>query len=133
MTRTTGLEIDHVGLQATVVAALHVLGWEHLHVRRSIGKGHRWTTTTSQVGWPDLYAWHPRAGRQLAVELKVPPDRLTDDQHRVLGSLADAGVEVAVLCPDDLAHLGELLAPNSPPLTRTRVRTALLPRGRAEL
>jgi hypothetical protein len=105
------LPISHIDLQATVTEALHVLGWRHLHVRRSIGKGRKWTTATNVDGWPDLFCWHPVARRQLAIELKVPPDKLTPAQLWVLEDLSASGIETAVICPRDLGVLGELLAP----------------------
>jgi len=93
--------VTHAELQAMVCQLAHIMGWRWLHVRRSIGKGHRWATTTNIVGWPDLILWSPRQpGRQLAVELKVPPDKLTDDQAAVLGDLAAAGWECYVVTPD---------------------------------
>lgn len=90
--------MTHVDLQAAAVQLLGYTGWGHLHVRRSIGKGHRWQTTTNVPGWPDLWCWAPRQpGRWLAVEVKVLPDWLSDDQYVLLASLAAAGAEVLVL------------------------------------
>ncbi len=96
-------------LQAAVVELLNLTGWHHLHIRRSIGKGHRWTTTTSVTGWPDLYCWHPRQRRTLALELKTATGRLTPEQRLVLDSLAAAGVETAVIRPADLQDLARRL------------------------
>jgi len=124
----TGLPISHVDLQATVVEALGVLGWHHLHVRRSIGKGRKWVTATNVLGWPDLFCWHPVARRQLAIELKVPPDRLTLGQWQVLHDLDAAGVETAVLEPSDLTWLGALLAPKGPRL-ELRMLEAFAPKN----
>jgi len=118
----TGPPISHADLQATVVEALHVLGWRHLHVRRSIGKGRKWVTSTNVVGWPDLFCWHPVARRQLAIELKVPPDRLTPEQHLVLIDLDAAGVETAVFTPGELLALGALLHPKGPAMWGLHVR-----------
>ena len=42
----------HEQLQGQVVELLGLVGWKHLHVRKSIGKGKRWVTTTNVVGWP---------------------------------------------------------------------------------
>lgn len=97
-------------------------------------------TATSVTGWPDLFCWHPKKQRTLAIELKVPPDRLSLEQWAVMGSLADAGIEVAVWTPEDVEQLGQLLGTVAPsegasPLrhTRTKVRPSLLPKGRLEL
>lgn len=86
--------------QAQVVELARILGWQVLHVRRSIGKGHRWTTTTSVTGWPDLFMWHPRHG-VLARELKTETGKLTAEQEEVLASLCAAGVDAGVWRPAD--------------------------------
>lgn len=86
--------------QAQVVQLAGILGWKVLHIRRSIGKGNRWTTTTSIVGWPDLLMWHPRHG-VLARELKTDTGKLTAEQGEVLASLCAAGVDAGVWRPAD--------------------------------
>lgn len=100
--------MTHAELQAEVVKLLNCTGWSYLHVRKSIGKGKRWTTTTNVVGWPDLGpCWSPRQpGRFLAIEVKVPPDWLRDDQAACLASLASAGVECFVLTEKPHASTG---------------------------
>lgn len=99
--------------QDLVVDALHAHGWRHMHVRRSIGRGNGWTTTTSVIGWPDIVAWRPetpsRGGRVMAVELKAQRGRLTDDQARVLGELAASGMEVHVWRPSNWDQVMEAL------------------------
>lgn len=90
----------HVEWQSTVAEALRLFGWRYLTVRRSVGAGGRWVTTTSRSGWPDIFAWHARLGL-LAVELKVGRDRLSPDQRAVLAELTEAGVPCAVWRPDD--------------------------------
>jgi hypothetical protein len=102
----------HEQLQTAVVQLCNLTGWHHLTVRRSIGKGHRWVTTTSVTGWPDLLLWSTRQpGRHLAVELKVPPDRLKPEQQEVLAQLAESGFETYVWTPEDLQAAASILAP----------------------
>lgn len=92
--------MNHTELQSDVVTLCSYTGWSHLHVRRSIGRGKKWVTSTNVVGWPDLLLWSMRQpGRHLAVELKVPPDKLSDDQHETLNELAAAGFECYVVVP----------------------------------
>ena len=98
-------------LQNAVVELARITGWRTLHVRRSIGKGHRWQTTTSLVGWPDLLLWRP--GRIIAAELKSDDGRLTVEQSDVLDSLAVAGIETYVWRPADLDRIAMLLNPHS--------------------
>lgn len=98
----------HEQWQQVVVDLLHHLGWQHLHVRKSIGRGRRWTTTTNVIGWPDLLAWHPRRGF-VALELKVGRDVATPEQLGVLGSLEAAGAFTMVAYPDDFDHLSTML------------------------
>lgn len=88
--------------QAQVVQLMTATGWHHLHVRRTIGRGRKWVTATNVIGWPDIYAWHPRQSRTIAVELKSANGKLTAEQHDVLRSLAAAGVETYVWRPADL-------------------------------
>lgn len=96
------LAIDEATFQAQVVELAHLLGWEVLHVRRSIGRGNRWTTTTSVKGWPDLFLWHPRHG-VLARELKTddPRSQPTPEQVQVIASLCAAGIDAGVWRPRD--------------------------------
>lgn len=85
--------------QAQVVQLATITGWRHLHVRRTIGRGRKWTTSTNLAGWPDLLLWRP--GRVIAAELKADGGKVTDEQVDVLGSLAEAGVECHVWYPAD--------------------------------
>jgi hypothetical protein len=94
--------MNHTEWQALVVDVARVYRWQHLHVRRTIGRGRHWVTATNIKGWPDLFLWHELQQRTLAAELKIPPDDLSPDQAAVLESLARAGVETHVWRPDDL-------------------------------
>lgn len=88
--------------QAQVVELAHLLGWRVLHVRRSIGKGQRWTTTTSIVGWPDLFMYHPDERRVLALELKAGlKSKISDEQRVVVDELNRAGITAAIVSPED--------------------------------
>lgn len=100
------MKITHTEFQEQVVELAGLLGWRHLHVRRSIGKGRHWVTTTNRVGWPDLLLWSTRQpGRHIAAELKVPPDDLSAEQAEVLEELGRAGFETFVWRPDDLERI----------------------------
>lgn len=116
-------EVTHESWQAEVVQAAGYIGWRHLHVRRSIGKGKKWATTTNVVGWPDLFLWHPKRAGHAAIEIKVAPDLPTQAQLDVLASLAAAGTLVAVAYPADLDALVAMLQHRTPfPLYEGRVR-----------
>lgn len=98
------LALTEAEWQTQVVDLLHIHGWTHLHVRRSIGRrGGKagWQTTTNIAGWPDLFAWHPEHGFA-ALELKSERGRATVDQRAVLASLAEAGAVTLVARPSDL-------------------------------
>ncbi len=101
---------SHVEWQAQVVDLCHMLGYDHLHVRRSIGKGKRWTTATNLVGWPDLLAFGPSGF--VALELKVGADKATPEQIAVLAKLARAGARTMVAWPHDLEAVVALLRPH---------------------
>jgi hypothetical protein len=99
--------------QQQVVQAAHLLGWQHLHVRRTIGRGRKWTTSTNVKGWPDLFLWHPKRGF-LALELKVRPNKATPEQVDVLTSLAAAGAAIAVVYPEHWSIVQDLLCGKTP-------------------
>jgi len=102
--------ISETDWQAQVVELAHLLGWKHLHVRRSIGKGRSWQTTTNVVGWPDLLMWSPRRpGRHIAAELKSAKGVVSDEQRAVLDDLAAAGFETYVWRPSDLDQVRDVL------------------------
>lgn len=103
-TRTEPSEAD---LQAQIVELAHVLGWEVMHVRRSIGKGTRWTTTTSVAGWPDLFLWRRR--EMFAAELKSAKGKVTPEQTHVLHGLVEAGLSVFVWRPEDWDQIQRVL------------------------
>jgi len=91
--------VTEADLQRQVIELAHLCGWQTMHVRRSIGAGQQWTTSTSIAGWPDLTLW--RAGAFLLVELKAERGRLTAEQHAVLSSLRAAGVDARCWRPSD--------------------------------
>lgn len=89
--------ITEAEFQSTVVELLVALGYRHLHVRRTLGRGRKWTTSTNLAGWPDLLAWRP--GRCVAIELKSESGQATPEQVEVLASLREAGIESRVVRP----------------------------------
>lgn len=97
--------------QGQVIDLAKAYGWEHLHVRRSIGKGRKWVTATNVVGWPDLFLWNGRQQRTMAVELKSDTGTLEPEQEAVLASLTAAGIECHVWRPDDLEEAHRCLKP----------------------
>jgi hypothetical protein len=88
--------------QPIVVDLAHLYGWRAMHVRRSIGKGSRWTTATSIKGWPDLFLYHPGKRRNYAVELKSETGELSPEQAIVLEELENSGVPADLWMPQDL-------------------------------
>lgn len=102
--------MNEVEWQAQVVQLARLNGWQHLHVRRSIGKNRKHTTATNVKGWPDLLLWHERDQRVMAIELKVKPNTATDEQLAVLRSLSAAGIETHVMFPEQLDELVAVLA-----------------------
>lgn len=96
--------------QEQVIELAQLNGWAHLHVRKSVGRGAKWTTTTNLKGWPDLFLWHERDHRTLAIELKVRPNTATPDQLAVLASLNAAGIESYVMFPEQFDELAAVLA-----------------------
>lgn len=100
--------------QQQFVQLATALGWKHMHVRRSLGKGRRWTTATNVDGWPDLTLWHPKQRRVVFVELKSETGRVTAEQRAVHVSLRTAGADVRVYKPSELAEAHVWLAGPKP-------------------
>lgn len=98
---------SHIQWQAQVVDLCHMLGYDHLHVRRTVGRGKKWTTATNVIGWPDLLAFGPLGF--VALELKTGDDKATPEQLAVLAKLAVAGARTMVAYPHDLDAVVALL------------------------
>lgn len=100
----------HTEFQQQVLELAHPFGWRHLHVRRSIGKGRKWVTTTNLKGWPDLLLMRPDRG-YVAAELKIPPDSATVEQAELLAYFATMPATVSKLwTPDDWDDIRDTLA-----------------------
>ena len=107
--RITALDANQASLRALseddfqpqVIDLAHIYGFRHMHVRRTIGKGRRWVTGTSCVGWPDLVLWAPRTTRIIFAELKTETGKVSVEQALVLTELATAGGHVHVWRPRD--------------------------------
>jgi hypothetical protein len=105
----SGRPILEAEFQGLVLELARTLGWRHLHVRRSIGKGRQWVTATN-VPWPDLTLWRPAPHAGFLVrELKVPPVKFQPGQLEVLEELASSGIDAGWWVPDDLDN-GIILA-----------------------
>jgi hypothetical protein len=85
--------------QRSVIGDAALLGWDHLHVRKS--RGHRkgepgaHQTTTNHRGWPDLLLWNRRwPDRHVVIELKRETGSLETHQKLFLPTLAAGGFEV---------------------------------------
>jgi hypothetical protein len=85
------MTLTEAQLQEQIVDLARLMGWRTMHVRRTVGRGRRWTTGTSVTGWPDLTLWRP--GKLLMVEVKTDDGQLRPDQATVLDSLRTAGVD----------------------------------------
>lgn len=97
--------------QAMVIDLAKLLGWRHLHVRRSIGKSRSWVTATNVDGWPDLLLWNVRRPERglVALELKSESGKPTAEQVQVLAELEAAGVRTMIARPSQLAEVQQLL------------------------
>lgn len=114
-TRTlpSALAVSEKEWQAQVIDLADKLGWTHLHVRRSIGKGRRWTTATNLDGWPDLTLIRPTPehdGEIVFVELKSETGKVEPEQEAVHDLLRRAGHDVYVWRPSDLEAAGARLS-----------------------
>lgn len=102
--------ITETEFQSQVVELAHLFRWRHLHIRRSIGKGRAWTTTTNLVGWPDLVLMRPDVGT-VAAELKVGRNRPTPEQAELIAFLGSLpGWRAYVWTPGDWDEITATLA-----------------------
>lgn len=83
----TGVVLSEEGWQGVVVDLAHSTGWLANHTRRTVGRGGKWTTSTSVVGWPDLTLAHPAAGLIVFAELKTDRGAISPFQRTVLRQL----------------------------------------------
>lgn len=102
------IDPSHAQWQEQLQDLLKLLGWRTMHVRKSIGKGRRWQTTTSVVGWPDLACWKTNKGF-VFIEAKVGKDAPTVEQWSVLADLYEAGAACHVAYPHHLDGLKDAL------------------------
>jgi hypothetical protein len=100
----------HTEFQEQVLQLAHQFDWRHLHVRRTIGKNHKWVTATNLKGWPDLLLMRSDRG-YVAAELKVPPDKATPEQAELLDFLGSLpSTEAKLWTPADWRDITATLA-----------------------
>jgi len=114
----TTAAVTETVFQAQVVELARITGWRTMHVRRSIGKGRRWTTATSVIGWPDLTIWKP--GYFMLIELKTDTGKLSPEQTDVLTSLQAAGIDARCWRPTDWDEIQATLSRRNDATARTR-------------
>lgn len=107
--RGGALAISEAEWQEQVLQLAHYLGWQHLHVRRAIGKGKQWVTATNLKGWFDLLLWHPPKGGLIAAELKSEDGEWEADQQAVAASFQAAGFATYLWRPSDLDQVRQVL------------------------
>lgn len=109
MTTPSPPEISEAVWQEQFIELAHLLGYRHMHVRRSIGKSRKWVTATNVTGWPDCTLWSERQRRLVFVELKSASGKTTAEQDEVHASLRAAGCEVYIWKPSDLEVAARVL------------------------
>lgn len=117
MAWTDPWEPTHRDLEALWIEVAHGLGYRVACYRDS--RGEHWGADS---GWPDLFL--VRNGRAWAIELKVPPDDLSEEQGIWLGLLdAVPGITAGVFRSSgdrakDMAVIADSLATPPPVLPR---------------
>lgn len=107
--------VDEKTFQAQVIELANVCGWRHLHVRRSIGKGRKWVTSTNLAGWPDLMLMRPPDGLIFA-ELKSDTGKATPEQVELLEFLGRYPYATAVVwSPKDWPTIEQALTRKARP------------------
>lgn len=94
---------------ALVLQACRDFGWTAAHFRPALtAKGWRTAVQGDGKGWPDIIA--VKGDRLLAAELKSAKGKLTPEQEDWLGRLGEAGVEIYLWRPTDLAEVLSVLS-----------------------
>ena len=103
--------------QSTIVEAARMLGWLVYHNRTALNsRGRYLTAIQGDSGFPDLVLAHPKAGRILFIELKRPPNRLSEPQRRwIEGLIAAGGIARIVRVPEEQQTFIDELASLSRP------------------
>lgn len=110
-------ETQHEAFQRQILEVCTIYGWKHLHVRRAIGKHRGWVTPTNLIGYPDLTLFNPKRGGVCAIEVKIKPDKPSDEQVEILTMMSKAGVPTLVLYPDGMDQLIPFLLESAGNLT----------------
>ena len=111
--RTIAAKVTEAGFQKTVLEFAKMHGWRTAHFRpaRVIGKNGKteWRTAVSGdgKGFPDLIL--VRAARIVFAELKVPPNKPSDEQEDWLRTLRMTLVEVYLWHPSDWDQIERVL------------------------
>jgi hypothetical protein len=106
VTRT--VDISEAAFQDQVMQLAHVYGWRVAHFRPAqTSKGWRTAVAADGKGFPDLVLVRERL---IVAELKSRTGVISPEQDAWLQATAHAGVETHVWRPDDLPHIGAVLA-----------------------
>jgi hypothetical protein len=108
--------------QRQVIALARLRGWKAAHFRRvrvarKSGSTY-WETPVAAdgKGWPDLFLAKP-CFRPLAWELKVEPNRASQEQLDWLYLLTASGIDARVLYPEDWDLIVRILSAEARPFT----------------
>ncbi len=100
----------HEDLVSRLVDLLHTYGYRAAGFRPAMtAKGYRTPCLGDAVGFPDLIAFRESDGRRVAIEVKVPPDKLRPEQIAWGRVLQICKVEWYVVKPDDWENMVEVL------------------------
>ena len=108
------LRIGESQLQAAIIELAKHLGWMVFHPMPVQNQAGRWRTAQQgDRGFPDLVLAHRELG-VIFVELKSTIGRISDYQQLWIDTLRQAGAEVYVWRPIDIAQARKILTEGAP-------------------
>lgn len=103
--------ISEEQFQAQVISLAHLRGWRIAHFRPGMNRRGQWQTAVSAdgKGFPDLFMVRRSTHHRLAAELKVPPNKLTDEQREWLSDMETCGIPAYEWTPADWQEIERVL------------------------
>ena len=94
-----------------IVQLAHLHGWMVAHFRPAkTDKGWRTPVSADGKGFPDLLLIHPQRGKLLVIEVKIPPNHLSEEQKDWIDWFQEAGVSVIIAKPEDWDYIVRTLS-----------------------
>lgn len=103
-------KISEAEFMQQVIDFAHLHGWRVAHFRPSRTKN-GWVTAVSAdgKGFPDLFMVRKSTKDCVAIELKVPPNKVTEEQDEWLTAMELCGIASFTWTPNDWTEIEDVL------------------------